>query len=442
MAGQPSGVAAFVEAFGNSYAQGYNRRVQAQLAQKNAQNAAIAETLVTSGAENPDLWQNQTFLKAANEVLGKDNAAAVAEAQIAHKQSGMGQLIDALRRIPTAAVSAGADGPGTGPSVPFNELNPVDQTNIARARLQGISPVEAGMAFGTGVGQLQEQTQKQAAGISAKDQSTIDLNAAKIAHMQENEKIQRERIAASGAGKAKATPEEQAAAAAAKKRAVQDITPVGTKAPLYVFPNGKNPTPDMTNGEAAKRGALVLTPDGAKIREGLTASVHLLDRMERGVKELYTSDSPIAAGANATKYAGELKFGTNATLQDLQDVNNIGLHLLRNVLNEKGNLRADVLAKGEKNLFGLYETKTSARSKLRFWKDVFAAGYQATGVPPPHHVRKFLTGASKSIGSLYEKGTAPLATKPWEGNSSSTSATPAAPAADVEAANLDAAFLQ
>ena len=43
MAGQPNGVAAFVEAFGNSYAQGYNRRVQAQLAQKNAQNAAIAE---------------------------------------------------------------------------------------------------------------------------------------------------------------------------------------------------------------------------------------------------------------------------------------------------------------------------------------------------------------------------------------------------------------
>ena len=158
MAGQPNGVAAFVEAFGNSYAQGYNRRVQAQLAQKNAQNAAIAETLVTSGAENPDLWQNQTFLKAANEVLGKDNAAAVAEAQIAHKQSGMGQLIDALRRIPTAAVSAEANGPGTGPSVPFNELNPVQQTQVARDRLSQITPAEAGLGFSPAVGNLVRDT--------------------------------------------------------------------------------------------------------------------------------------------------------------------------------------------------------------------------------------------------------------------------------------------
>ena len=186
MAGQPSGVAAFVEAFGNSYAQGYNRRVQAQLAQKNAQNAAIAETLVTSGAENPDLWQNQTFLKAANEVLGKDNAAAVAEAQIAHKQSGMGQLIDALRRIPTAAVSAEANGPGTGPSVPFNELNPVQQTQVARDRLKGISPVEAGLGFGTGVGQLQAQTQELATkpplnanGMTPAQQAEFDRKTAK-----------------------------------------------------------------------------------------------------------------------------------------------------------------------------------------------------------------------------------------------------------------------
>ena len=51
----------------------------------------------------------------------------------------MGQLIDALRRIPTAAVSAEANGPGTGPSVPFNGLNPVQQTQVARDRLKAFA---------------------------------------------------------------------------------------------------------------------------------------------------------------------------------------------------------------------------------------------------------------------------------------------------------------
>lgn len=179
MAGNPTGIAAFVEAFGNSFARVNNQRIQQQLAIKHSQDSAIAETLIKSGMEDPTLWDNENFAGPAKKVLGAQNAKAIAEIAKQYAASPMG----VLRRGFGAEALARPDVPPEGPV--FNpqalDARPEAINAVVAPRISGQTPIETGLGFDSQTGFLQAKTQDlatkpplNAQGLTPAQQATLD----------------------------------------------------------------------------------------------------------------------------------------------------------------------------------------------------------------------------------------------------------------------------
>lgn len=186
----------------------------------------------------------------------------------------------------------------------------------------------------------------------------------------------------------------------AKQRA-EDRKTLGAKAATIVLADGRAATPTMTMADVRKRGGYVMTTAAATTRENLRTSLPLLKRMIDTVDRIYPQDPQgtgaigevaRAGGRGLALKAGKV-FKVGKDLQTLETVNNMALHLVRNILNEKGNLRGDVMSMAQKNLFGAYETPESARAKLEFWTSVFASGFAATNAPLPPNAIPLLKDA-------------------------------------------------